>query len=66
MLAQEFGENGVRIWELELSERGVSDMNLRIYMSNLSDWVIMKDIWNEIGNFEGTEFIFGLSLGFGL
>ncbi len=25
-------------------------------MSNLSDGFKMKDIWNEIENFEGTEF----------
>ncbi len=35
-------------------------------MSNLLDGIRMKDIWNENRYFEGTEFGFGLSLGFGL
>ena len=56
----------LEIWELDLEWERSEQQKLEKYMNNLSDGVRMKDIWSEIENFEGPEFTFGLSLGFGL
>ena len=56
----------LEIRELDLAWERSEQQKFEKYMNNLLDGIVMKAIWSEIENFEGTEFAFGLSLGFGL